>query len=123
MNSSGKAINLAQTKGAVRLELTLTEPTVESITDQALSQEEKPTKLNPNGKRPLYHPDAKGPYYLSDISVGNPPQKLKCFMDTGSSNLWLVTKDLKFIGPDGVSKNADRSYNAAASTTNKKLLT
>ena len=73
MNSSGKAINLAQTKGAVRLELTLTEPTVESITDQALSQEEKPTKLNPNGKRPFYHLDAKGPYYLSDISVGNPP--------------------------------------------------
>jgi saccharopepsin len=34
--------------------------------------------------------------YISEICLGNPPQKIKAAFDTGSSNTWVLNTELKF---------------------------
>jgi hypothetical protein len=31
--------------------------------------------------------------YVSDIFVGNPPQKIRALFDTGSANTWILNKN------------------------------
>lgn len=30
--------------------------------------------------------------FLTDIEVGNPPQKIRALLDTGSTNMWVLNK-------------------------------
>ena len=51
--------------------------------------------------------------YVSDIFVGNPPQKLRALFDTGSTNTWVLNKHTK------LAKGAEKefSYDDEASCT------
>jgi len=35
--------------------------------------------------------------------VGNPPQKLSMIMDTGSTNMWVISKGVKLNGGESAS--------------------
>ena len=32
--------------------------------------------------------------YMADLYVGNPPQKVRGLFDTGSSNTWILNKEV-----------------------------
>ena len=51
---------------------------------------------------------------MSEIFVGNPPQKIRALFDTGSTNTWILNKNTEIDGPK------EYSYDNAASTTSKK---
>lgn len=53
--------------------------------------------------------------YIGEIFVGNPPQKVRALFDTGSTNTWILNKELK----DTLLKGGDYSYNHKASKTNQ----
>ena len=36
-----------------------------------------------------------GGEYVTDIYVGNPPQKVRAIFDTGSTNTWILNKSAK----------------------------
>jgi len=53
--------------------------------------------------------------YVSDLFVGNPPQKIRALFDTGSTNTWILNKNTDIGG-----KEKELSYDNAASTSAKK---
>jgi hypothetical protein len=55
--------------------------------------------------------------YISDMYVGNPPQKIRALFDTGSTNTWVLNKNVKLAG------NADKelSYDDGSSCSAVKL--
>jgi len=55
--------------------------------------------------------------YISEVFVGNPPQKIRALFDTGSTNTWVLNK--KVVLPGNAVK--ELSYDDEASTTAKKL--
>ena len=67
INSAGKAINLAQSTGHLKLDLKSTDQTVESVTEQALSQEGTEESKNAKGGRARLHPIARNGYYKTEI--------------------------------------------------------
>ena len=51
--------------------------------------------------------------YISDVFVGNPPQKIRAIFDTGSSNAWILNKNCHL--DTGLKK--EFSYDEKASKT------
>lgn len=51
---------------------------------------------------------------MSEMFVGNPPQKIRALFDTGSTNTWILNKDTEIEG------SKDFSYDNKASSTSKK---
>jgi len=51
---------------------------------------------------------------MSEIFVGNPPQKIRALFDTGSTNTWVLNKATDIGGPK------EFAYDNAASSTSKK---
>lgn len=51
---------------------------------------------------------------MSEIFVGNPPQKIRALFDTGSTNTWILNKNTEIDGPK------EYSYDNLASSTSKK---
>ena len=51
--------------------------------------------------------------YVADIEVGNPPQKVTAMFDTGSTNTWILNKNLIF--PEN--KDGKRGYNPLESSS------
>ncbi len=54
--------------------------------------------------------------YVSDMYVGNPPQKIRGLFDTGSTNTWVLNKKVKL--PHGAEK--EYSFDDTASKSAKK---
>jgi len=55
--------------------------------------------------------------YVSDMYVGNPPQKVRGLFDTGSTNTWVLNKKVKL--PNNANK--EFSFDDTHSKTAKKL--
>jgi len=55
--------------------------------------------------------------YVSEIYVGNPPQKLRALFDTGSTNTWVLNSKVQLPG----NAQKEYSYNDQASSSSKKL--
>ena len=55
--------------------------------------------------------------YISEIFVGNPPQKLRALFDTGSTNTWVLNKAVQL--PGGADK--EYSYDDTKSCSANKL--
>ena len=53
--------------------------------------------------------------YVSEMYVGNPPQKIRGLFDTGSTNMWVLNKNVQL--PNGADKQY--AYDPAASSTFK----
>lgn len=51
---------------------------------------------------------------MSEIFVGNPPQKIRALFDTGSTNTWILNKNTDIGGPK------EFSYDDKASSTSHK---
>lgn len=47
--------------------------------------------------------------YMADISIGNPPQKIRALFDTGSSNTWILNSDVKRINGLAYDNKASRT--------------
>lgn len=54
--------------------------------------------------------------YISEVFVGNPPQKIRALFDTGSTNTWILNKKVQL--PNNASK--ELSYDDTASSSHKK---
>lgn len=131
---------LSQTDGHVRLELTqqrkythdhnsLIQTIDDDGADDGAAAGKKKCKaedLKGNGHCPTNH---EGPAkvrvfqenlednaYISDIYVGNPPQKLRALFDTGSTNTWVLNH--KVVLPGGAEK--EYSYDDTKSCSANK---
>jgi len=51
---------------------------------------------------------------MSEIFVGNPPQKIRALFDTGSTNTWVLNKKTD------IGSAKEFSYDNEASSTSKK---
>ncbi|OAX78933.1 hypothetical protein ACJ72_06752 [Emergomyces africanus] len=60
------------------------------------------------------------PIYICEVRVGNPPQKLTLYVDTGSSDLWTNVANTTFHGKLAGYK-PKRAYNPGASSTAASL--
>lgn len=55
--------------------------------------------------------------YVTEMSVGTPPQKVRALFDTGSTNTWILNKKTPL--PDGATK--EFSYDETKSSTYKPV--
>lgn len=85
--------------------------TVESVVEEVLNSEDTSPALalgvtiknkDDKGTCPLSSGHIKIPQhnhkdssYVGEISVGNPPQIVRAYFDTGSTNTWILNKELK----------------------------
>ena len=63
----------------------------------------------------MYQENLEDNAYISDIYVGNPPQKLRALFDTGSTNSWVLNSRVEL--PGGAEK--EYSYDDSKSCTAK----
>lgn len=62
-----------------------------------------------------------GVLFLTDLEVGNPPQKIRAVFDTGSTNMWVLNKKTP-LGKGGMAQEPkkERFYDESLSQTYKK---
>ena len=134
IGSNGEPINLAQTEGHLKLDLTRVRKTVDprpiegmnvqlnaqptestSQTDQNMGFDEiTHCPINKPGEKVMAHivqNNLEDNAYVSDMYVGNPPQLVRALFDTGSTNTWVLNSMVDI----GATK--ERSYNNLTSTT------
>jgi cathepsin D len=75
-----------------------------------------PTNHHGPQKVRVYQENLEDNAYISDIYVGNPPQKLRALFDTGSTNTWVLNH--KVVLPGNADK--DYAYDDTKSCTAKK---
>lgn len=116
INSKGEAIILAQTTGHARIELRA-EPRNATLSDIKKKNDDSHKKCDPevfklvtnhcpknDGKLAIQQDNLEDFAYVSDIYVGNPPQKLRALYDTGSTNTWVLNQKTPLPG------NAPKMY-------------
>jgi len=136
IGSDGKPINLAQTTGHLKLDLTkvkkFAEPQpiealdvqLESCTPSPISSHSQAESgideithcpINKPGEKVQAHiiqNNLEDNAYVSDMYVGNPPQLVRALFDTGSTNTWVLSHTVDL---GGASK--ERAYNNLTSTS------
>lgn len=55
--------------------------------------------------------------YVSEFYVGNPPQKLRGLFDTGSTNTWVLNKNVELIDKHGNLVEKEFSFDSESSKT------
>ena len=65
---------------------------VDDVTKCAMNEDGKPLKVH------VATTFESKSLYMSDLFVGNPPQKLKGVFDTGSTNTWILNSNTKQKG-------------------------
>ena len=129
----GQAINLAETKGHARLVLSQKRKYDMPMEETNLLLDEFDPKkcdregganhcpINKNGTGGnavhLLQKNLEDNAYVSDIYVGNPPQKVRALFDTGSTNTWILNSKVEL--PNGATK--EFSYNDGESCSAHKL--
>lgn len=120
INARGEPINLAETTGHARVELRREpkylpgheEKLLVSIRDDSdviadgrkcTAEDMKgighcPTNSNGPQEVKVFQENLDNYAYISDIYVGNPPQKLRALFDTGSTNTWVLNSKTKLPG-------------------------
>ena len=142
-NAKGEAIILSQTQGHARIELTKVqtnnftpaskqllqrhddsesgaEDVRKKCTSSQLAADPNHCPLNIDGTPSqvhLYQTNLEDNAYISEVFVGNPPQKIRALFDTGSTNTWILNKAVTLQG------NAEKeySYDDSSSCTAVKL--
>jgi hypothetical protein len=136
IGSDGKAINLAQTEGHLKLDLTrirkFSEPRPidgmavqleESCSGPSHAQADAEGGIDEITHCPINKPGEKvsahivqnnleDNAYVSDMYVGNPPQLVRALFDTGSTNTWVLSSTVDLGGA-----TKERSFNNLTSTT------
>jgi hypothetical protein len=58
----------------------------------------------------------------TEVEVGNPPQKIRCVFDTGSTNMWVLNKKTLLGKAPGMAQEPTkvRSYDETLSETHQK---
>lgn len=106
INAKGEPINLAQTEGHARLRLTQASSAEKDVcTKRDLDSAWGNCPINKSGGPAdlrMIQENLNDNAYISEIYVGNPPQKLRALFDTGSTNTWVLHKNVTL--PGGASK-------------------
>ena len=134
IGSDGKPINLAQTSGHMKLDLTRVKKFSEPQPIDGLnvqldscnpinSHSQADTQIDEITHCPINKPGEKvqahitqnnleDNAYVSDMYVGNPPQLVRALFDTGSTNTWVLSHTVDLGGA-----TKERSYNNLTSNT------
>lgn len=124
IGANGEPINLAETTGHARLELTKIRKYNQPIDisniqmDKTSADGKNDCAINKPGEKVTAHiqqQNLEDNAYVSELFVGNPPQKIRALFDTGSTNTWILNKATDIGG-----KEKEFSYDNAASSTSKK---
>ena len=111
IGSDGEAINLAQTGGHARIALTKKPvynqtPATQTVAQSQIFDEITHCPINADKMGPaqvrLLQTNLEDNAYISEVFVGNPPQKIRALFDTGSTNTWILNK--KVVLPAGATK-------------------
>jgi len=57
-------------------------------------------------------------YYLTEVDIGTPAQKLDLLLDTGSSDTWVFTANTKVRGNSGQTSSFDQSHSSTFKSNN-----
>lgn len=128
--SNGKPIILAETEGHARVVLNqVRKETEQALADKTHSSGPKKCTgqesvghdnhcpLNDQGPQKVHiqQQNLEDNAYISDIYIGNPPQKIRALFDTGSTNTWVLNKQTPING------EKEYSYDDGASCSAVKL--
>ena len=98
INSKGEPIILAQATGHARIELrneivNLADEDSQAGSCATTDHEHHCPIATKETELKVFQRNLNNNIYISDIYVGNPPQKLRAIYDTGSTNTWVLNKN------------------------------